>query len=105
MSIEILGSEREMFSLGELALTKTEPSGMVEYVFDPGRKRLRQAVFARLFITHMAFSGLAPCTLYTSSETVDIVTLAATLRSDGIVDVPISGTGLFAVATSNVGAQ
>jgi hypothetical protein len=33
----------------------------------------------------------------------DMVALAATVQNDGIVHVPVSGTGVFAVATSNLG--
>jgi hypothetical protein len=51
-------------------------------------------------------SGLNTLLLSASAAPVpDIVTLAATLNKDGIVTIPgAAGTGVFAVATANVGA-
>jgi len=53
------------------------------------------------------YSGLNTLLFSASSTPVpDIVALAATLNSDGIVNIPGStGTGVFAVATVNVGAS
>ncbi len=53
-----------------------------------------------------SISGVNTLLFSASSTPVpDMVALAATPRGDGIVDVPISGSALFAVATSNVGAS
>ncbi len=51
-------------------------------------------------------SGLTTLLLSASSTPIpDIVALAATLNNDGIVNIPgATGTGVFAVATVNVGA-
>jgi subtilisin family serine protease len=52
-------------------------------------------------------TGLNTLLLSASLSAVpDVIALAATLNNDGIVNIPgISGTGAFAVATSNVGAS
>lgn len=48
--------------------------------------------------------GLNTLLLSASANPIpDIVALAATPNNDGIVNVPVGGTGVFAVATSNVG--
>ena len=53
-----------------------------------------------------SISGVNTLLFSASSTPVpDMVALAATPRGDGIVDVPISGSAIFAVATSNVGAS
>jgi hypothetical protein len=53
----------------------------------------------------MSLSGINTLLLSASATPVpDIVALAATLNNDGIVNVPgVTGTGVFAVATVNVG--
>lgn len=55
----------------------------------------------------LVVSGLTTLLLSASSTpTPDIVALAATLNSDGIVNIPpATGSGVFAVATANVGAS
>jgi len=39
------------------------------------------------------------------SPSADVIAVVATLAGNGIVDVPAAGTGVFAVATSNVGVS
>ena len=53
----------------------------------------------------MSLSGINTLLLSASATPVpDIVALAATLNNDGVVNVPgVTGTGVFAVATVNVG--
>jgi YVTN family beta-propeller protein len=43
--------------------------------------------------------------LFSSSPIPDVIALAATVSSNGIVSVPLSGAGAFAVASDNVGSS
>lgn len=61
-----------------------------------------------------ACDGVAPVATITGVNTVDlsfsatpvpdVITLSATADGDGIVQVPLVGTGAFALATANIGA-
>ncbi len=51
-------------------------------------------------------TGLNTLLLSASNTPVpDIIALGATLSGDGIVNIPVAGTGILSVATSNIGAS
>jgi hypothetical protein len=91
-TVDLAPGQKQTFVIGLTPAAPIDPTD-VSFSFHGGNAPVISGVDTLLFSASVA-------------PVPDIVALAATINNDGIVNVPgANGTGVFAVATSNVGAD